>query len=59
MEEIIKSVQNKLNNNSFNLSAISRATYISRPTLDKVKNGKQVSPKVIITLNDYFKKLGE
>jgi len=57
MDAQIEYVREQLNNQAFNISAVSRATYISRPTLIKVKRGKQVSPKIIVALDNYFKGL--
>lgn len=58
MQENIDFVKNHLTSGIYKISAVSRAVFISRPTLEKIKKGTQVSPKVIMTLKNYFEWLG-
>lgn len=52
-------VKQKLETGAFNLKVIMVATGISRHLMRNVVDGVKVKPFVIITLNDYFKKLSQ
>jgi hypothetical protein len=52
-------VKSKLQSKAFKLKEIMTKTGISRHMMRRVVDGLPVKPFVIITLNDYFRKLSE
>jgi hypothetical protein len=59
MDGYDKELRDKLNSGKYNISQVVRDTDISRYWINLVKNNVAVPKYVLVTLNDYFKKLGE
>ena len=59
MIEQTEYVKTQLNKGIYNLSVVAKESFVSRPTLNKVKKGLPVSNTIIIALNDYFRRLGD
>lgn len=59
MTELQKRLCEKLDIKMHNLSDITRKTDISRYWLNCIRNEKVVPNYILISLDDYFRKLGE
>lgn len=59
MESMKEYVVRKLNEKAVNISALSKALGMNRSKVYRVKNNGETSASTLISLNDYFRKLGE